>query len=250
MKRDGEFRKREVEEACAEIVSLFLECYEKWLEIKEIRNLDGEKLVEELTTIVTNQLRELKERCDLLFRYERTRKEDVSPAEVVFDYLVGAIYHHFLKLREVAFQLNSRIPPVEGGCDVVEDALMATWRRLVERARLELEEGFEMAEEFWKESIDFLQRLLYCYRDNPQVVRAVLARRSTLVRAFPNKSLREMLDQIYENCGERAFIIVSDELTRSGWLEEATNTLEEGLSLYPSNEELSSRIKTLKQARF
>jgi len=241
-----EFQRRQVAEAEAEIVRLFLDSYAKWLDAVGQRGTNGAELVSRLTELVRQDLAELKERSNLLYREERTRKPEVKPVEVVFDYLVGAIYHHILKLREVAFQLHSRTPPVDERTGGPEKALLATWRRLVERTRAEFDDGVQVAEEFWRESFEILERLISLCRENPHVIRALIEREAILGRAYRDGGLLGVLRRVYDGRPERGFALVAGELARSGWLEEARSAAELGIRLVPASPELEALLSELR----
>ncbi len=186
----------------------------------------------------------LKDNCHMLFRQSGSKP---TLSEYLFDWTVGSIFHEAMKLKEDAYQLAAYLPSPENikSLDSKEDieAVLVEYVAIVEKATKNLGAGIRSIHHLFARASERLQELLANHAHNGLLMRCLLEERALVERAMGRNSLEKILEEIYPQHPEQAYIVAGKHCMRGGWFKEAQAYFSKAMELKPGHAEAQKRLR-------
>jgi hypothetical protein len=193
----------------------------------------------------------LKDSCHLLFR---DSDDKLTLSEYLFDWTVGSIFHEGIKLKEDAYQLESYQPRTEGiqTSDSKEDiqevlSEYVTIATVIEKAARNLGAGIKSMHELFARASEQLRELLASHTHNGLLMRCLLEESELVEKALGRNSLQKIIDALYPEHPEQAYLAAGKNCLRGGWFQEAKAYFSRALEIKPGYPEAQKCLREAEQ---
>jgi len=256
---------REEQERVAGLALLFLRARAKLNDMVRRRgDIRGIPFVE-LDAFVENELFDLKEECHWLFRSQERADVMEASSAMLFDILVGSLFHQCMKTKENAYQVERYEPKYDALRKVLQrpnapkhvEGFLREGERIIDRARRALLREFNYAVELFDDACVVLRRVLAEHRDSPLLART-LVDNDALVEAVygqPGKSgsgaassLELLLNEMYDGHPALGYILAASDLYEGGWYERARELCKRARKLDPKNKQATQLLNKVNAA--
>ena len=180
------------------------------------------------------RLWQLKDLCHVIWG-EGVDKDDQDG--VVFDWMVGAIFHEAMKLKENAymFERYQKSFP-DGALGIANGNGTEAVKEFFKEMVIEVERCIKRLEWLFKHAEKHLFQVLQREKQNPLLLRFLLADTSRLPEGEGRqgwKRLRRLLKALFPDGLDRAYCIAGESLLEGGWFQEARSAFERALKINP-----------------
>ena len=209
-----------------------------------------------INAFVENDLFELKEDCHSLFRDEERADEPELTLALLFDILVGSLFHQMMKVKENTYQIERYAPmyaalrrairgpnPPESG-----DVFLREGQRIIQRARRALGQDLNHAVELFNEATVVLRHVLIENRDNPLLVRTLIDSQAVVEAVYGPHSLEGLLREMYDGHPAAAYLIAAGDLLEGGWHDRARELCKRARKLEPKNKQAAQLLRKVNAA--
>lgn len=174
----------------------------------------------------------LKDNCHRLWKDIDPKSQ---PEPFFFDWIIGAIFHEAMKLKENAY-LIERYQPVY---HLVTAAMSISsrqkrYRQFFEQILEDIHRGMDRLKDLFMYAVEQTEALLLTERDNSLLVRFVLEKKSELGKLWQeNGGIDRMLGALFPEGLDKAYSIAGKNYLEGSWYAEARGAFEEALKLNP-----------------
>ncbi|MFH1624180.1 MAG: tetratricopeptide repeat protein, partial [Pseudomonadota bacterium] len=191
------------------------------------------------TELKKGPLWDLKDLCHSLFR---DRKSEIGVCEMLFDWILGSIFHECMKLKEDIYQIEAYWPRYE---EIQEnEALPLDIREMIneygfviKKTEEDLKGEMERINYLFSKATFQLRNLLPNYSKNGLLIKFLIENPTIVDRVFGKNSLDQIFDSMYQRGYEDAYYVTGTDLLEGGWYEKAIEFFEKVLEINPSNAE-------------
>jgi len=249
-------REREEQERVAGIVVRFLRARARLDEIIAQGASTGSIPFAEVDSFVENQLFELKEECHWLYRRQERAEAAEASTAVLFDILVGSIFHQSMKVKENAYQVERYAPKyaaLRKSFQVVEapkqvETFLREGERIIARSRRMLQQEFAYAVELFNEAAIVLRHVIVENRDNPLLVRTLIENQELLEAVYGPRSLERLLGEMYDGHPAGGYVAAAGSFFEGGWLDRARELCKRARKLDPRNKQAAQLLSKINAA--
>jgi len=194
------------------------------------------------------RLWQLKDLCHVIWD-ETTSKED--PDGVMFDWMVGAIFHEAMKLKENAymFERYQKSYP-EGTKDIINGNGTKVVKEFFEEMIFEVKRCIRRLDWLFKHAERHLFQVLQKEKENPLLLRFLLADTNGIPEEEDWqrwKGPKKLLEVLFPEGLDRAYCIAGESLLEGGWFQEARAAFEKALNINPECKEAKSGLRLLEK---
>ena len=171
----------------------------------------------------------LKERCHALFRPRGGPRREAPQRELLFDLVVGSLFHEAMKFRENFYQREVYGPQVRalrGQAGEGADGLIQEFEKILGSVSARLGEGLEEVETLLAQTCSQLALLLGRHADDGLVVRCLIEQPGLVEEAF-GESLEALLSRLQQADAARSFELAGRSYLESGHYDEAERVFAE-----------------------
>lgn len=211
---------------------------------------------EEIDSFVQNQLFELKEDCHWLFRYREGGDEAKPMLAMLFDILVGSLFHQMMKVKENTYQVECYTPKYAALREALQrpnapkrvETFLREGERIVARARRVLHREFSHAAELFSEGTIVLRYVLIENRDNPLLIRSLVENEKLLDAVYGQHSLEKLFREMYEDRPVQGYILAATDFFEGGWYERARDLCQRARKADPKNKAAAQLLNRINAA--
>ena len=197
----------------------------------------------EIDSFVEQQLFELKEECHWLYRVREGPDQMQASTAVLFDILVGSLFHQMMKVKENAYQVERYAPKYAALRKTLQapDApkQVATFlkegERIIARSRRMLQQEFAYAAELFSEATIVLRHVVVENHDNPILIRALVENDKLLDAVYGPRSLDKLLNEMHDGHAATGYLLAANSLFEGGWFNRARDLCKRARKLDPKN---------------
>jgi hypothetical protein len=171
----------------------------------------------------------LKERCHALFRPRGGPSREAPERELLFDLVVGSLFHEAMKFRENFYQREIYGPQVRalrGQAGEGADSLIQEFEKILGTVSERLDEGLEEVETLLAQTCSQLALLLGRHADDGLVMRCLTEHPRLVEEAF-GENLDAMLSRLQHGDAARSFALAGASYLESGHFGEAEQAFSE-----------------------
>jgi hypothetical protein len=182
----------------------------------------------------------LKERCHALFRPRGGPSREAPERELLFDLVVGSLFHEAMKFRENFYQREIYGPQVRalrGQAGEGADALIQEFGKILGTVSARLDEGLEEVETLLAQTCSQLALLLARHADDGLVMRCLTEHPRLVEEAF-GENLDAMLSNLQDGDAARSFALAGGSYLESGHYGEAEQAFSEAARRGGDGEEM------------
>ncbi len=249
-------RMREEQERVSETVLLFLRSRAKLDEMVAKAASVGGIPFEDIDSFVENWLFELKEECHWLYRRQE-RADTLEPSTaVLFDLLVGSLFHQFMKCKEGTYQVQRYAPKYAALRKALNrpdapkqaETFLREGERIIARARRALQQEFAYAVELFSEAAIALRYVLAENRDNPLLVRTLVENEKLLDAVYGPRALEKLLREMYDDHPATGYVVAASDFFDGGWYDRARELCKRARKLDPKNRQAAQLLNKINAA--
>ena len=220
----------------------FMDIEQKYREMHVIAYEDLDNLVG--TQADQGVLWILKDNCHRLWKDIDPKSQ---PEPFFFDWIIGAIFHEAMKLKENAY-LIERYQPVY---HLVTAAMNMSSRQkrylqFFEQILEDIHRGMDRLKDLFMYAVEQMEALLLTERDNSLLVRFILEKKSELEILWQKDGgIDHMLGVLFPEGLDKAYSIAGKNYLEGSWYAKARRTFEEALKLNPNCQDAKSGLEIL-----
>jgi hypothetical protein len=247
---------REEQERVAGTILRFLRARARLDEMIARGASEGAISFAEVDSFVENQLFELKEECHWLYRRQERAEATEASTAVLFDILVGSIFHQSMKVKENAYQVERYAPKyaalrksfqaAEASKQV--ETFLREGERIIARSRRMLQQEFAYAVELFHEATIVLRHVVVENRENPLLARGLFENEKLLDAVYGPRSLDKLLAEMYGSHPATGYLLAAGSLYEGGWLDRARDLCRRARKLDPRNRQVTQLLNKLNTA--
>ncbi len=249
-------REREEQERVAGAVLRFLRARAKLDDMVAEGASKGGIPFDKVNSFVENQLFELKEECHWLFRSRERADAMGASSAMLFDILVGSLFHQCMKVKENSYQVERYAPKYaalrkahgEPNAARQVKTFLEEGERIIARSRRMLRQELAYAVELFHEATIVLRHVLIEHRDNPLLVRALIENGELLDTVYGPKSLDALLREMYDGNPAVGYVLAAESLLEGGWFNRARDLCKQARKLDPRNRQAAQLLSRLNVA--
>ena len=190
----------------------------------------------------------LKENCHHLFRNGRKTEKQLSARDLL-DFLISAIFHEMLRLKESVYILSYYRPILEKLENEpqknIHDPLIHVSTRMILETEASLPKTIEEIEGFWLEIFKFLPEVLRDYTDNMVLSRYLLKHKDEIEAVYGRNEWPTLIDSIYPEGLCATLLKTGISYAKSFHYDESLEIIERAVEQLKDNSKVSSDIKSL-----
>ena len=214
----------------------FLRAYSSFLEIERKYREEGityEGLDDWVGTQADRgQLWMLKDNCHRLWKGVDPKRQ---PEPFLFDWMVGAIFHEAMKLKENIYMIVRYKPALIA---VGVNSGNEKYQQFFEQTLYDVQLGMDRLENLFRHAIEHLESLLLTERKNILFLRFILKERSIKEKMWQkNEMIERILQTMFPKGLDEAYCVAGDNYMEDSWYEEARMSFEEALKINPDCKE-------------
>jgi len=254
-------REREEQERVAGTVLRFLRARARLDELVALGAKKGSIPFDDVNAFVENQLFELKEECHWLFRIREQGDTMEASTAVLFDILVGSLFHQCMKVKENAYQVERYAPKYaalrkahhhQPDADRQVKTFLKEGEGIIERSRRMLRQELNYAVELFHEATIVLRHVLVEHGDNPLLVRTLIENEELLNAVykgeFKGEPLQALLHEMYAGKPAAGYVLAAESLFDGGWFDRARDLCKHARKLDPRNRQAAKLLTKLNAA--
>ena len=142
----------------------------------------------------------LKENCHHLFRNGRKTNKELTARELL-DFLISAIFHEMLKLKESVYIISYYRPILEKlekeSKTQIHDPLIHVSTRMILETEASLPKTIDEIEGFWLEIFKFLPEVLKEYSDNMVLSRYLIKHKDEIEKVYGKDEWTTLINSVY-----------------------------------------------------
>ena len=188
----------------------------------------------------------LKDNCHRLWK---NIDPDSQPEPFFFDWMVGAIFHEAMKLKENAYMVD-RYHPVYQIASTTATAYdgQENCQYFFEETLEDIQRGINRLENLFMCAAEHLKSLLIAERDNSLLVRFMLEHKSDINKLWHKSGgLNQTLDAIFPSGLDEAYCMAGENYLEGSWYEEARMAFVEALKINLDCQEAKSGLRILEK---
>ncbi|MDY6856559.1 MAG: hypothetical protein SWO11_18015 [Thermodesulfobacteriota bacterium] len=202
------------------------------------------------TEIKNGPLWSLKNLCHSLFR---NRDNVIEYNELLFDWILGSIFHECMKLKEDIYQLEAYRPiycKIENNEDLPIEVkeTIREYEPIMKETEEDVEKGIERIFFLFSKASLQLKKLLPNYSKNALLIKYLIDDEETVINFWGEKALNDIFDLMFQRGIEEAYCLVCDSLLRSGWQKTAVEFLMMASQSLPDSKEIKERLSSILQS--
>lgn len=180
----------------------------------------------------------LKDQCHALFR---DNKSDEGLCGYLFDWTFGSLFHECMKLKENIYQIKAYKPVNLQFKEKQKDKsgnikeMLGEVNKVIEKAEQDLTEGIEGVHFLFAEGATQIKKIFPNYSQNGLLVRFLVEYKELVDQAFGNGSLQIIIDSMYVNGYEAAYVVIGKNYLDGFWHKEAVAAFSRALEINPNN---------------
>jgi len=249
-------RRREEEERMVGTALLFLRASVKLEKMLDQADGDVENIpFAEIDSLVEKELFELKEECHWLFRSEERSGTVKSRSAMLFDILVGSLFHQCMKVKENSYQVEQYEPKYAALRESLERpdapkhvrAFLREGERIVKRARRVLRQEFTHAQRLFREAAVALRYVLVEHRDCTLLARTLVDNEALLDAVYGPRALDKLFREMYGGTAA-GLVMAATSFFEGGWYERARELCKRARKLEPGNEAAAQLLNKINAA--
>ncbi len=223
---------------------LFMEIEQRYRERQSIDYKDLDNLVG--TQADPGILWTLKDNCHHIWKDIDPKDQ---PEHFFFDWIIGAIFHEAMKLKENVYLMERYHPAYQ----IITGTMSLTlrqkrYRHFFEQILKDIRLGMERLKDLFMSAIEQTEALLMIERDNSLLIRFILENRSRLEKVWQKSGgIDHMLGLLFPEGLYKAYYIAGKNYLEGSWYREAQAAFEEALKLNPDCQEAEADLKTLEK---
>lgn len=233
---------RQREERIAELARSFMEARSFFVNFVEPYGHGSRIDFPTLHEFVELDLFNLKEECHLVFRPREQSAPSTATTGVLFDILIGSIFHEMMKVKENIYHLEVYAPMVErlterarnGSIPQFERDFIRAYRRIERRARGSLRTDIQGIAEIFRDAADNLRTLLRENRHSSLLPRVLIENEDLVRQTYGENGLDETLSYMFDGDLAEAFLTAGRDFLEGGWYDKADAMFDRALSIDPS----------------
>ncbi len=250
-------RQREEQERVAGAVLLFLRSRVRLDEMIANGAASGSIPFAVVDSFVENHLFELKEECHWLYRRQEDAAEMGASTAVLFDILVGSLFHQFMKVKENSYQVERYAPKYAALRKSLQQTdaptrQVATFlkegERIIARSRRALQQEFAYAVELFNESAIVLRHVLLENRDNPILIRTLIDNEKLADAVYGPRSVEKLFREMYDDHAATGYLVAAGDLCEGGWYDRARELCKRARKLDPKNKQAVQLLNKINAA--
>ena len=188
----------------------------------------------------------LKDNCHHLWKDIDPKNQ---PEPFFFDWIIGAIFHEAMKLKENVYLIERYQPVYRLATSAMNlSSRQKKYRQFFEQILEDIHRGMKRLKDLFIYAIKQMQALLLTERDNSLLVRSILENRSELEKLWQkNGGIDGMLGTLFPEGLYKAYSIAGKNYLEGSWYTKAQAAFEEALRLNPDCQEAEAGLETLKK---
>jgi len=188
----------------------------------------------------------LKDNCHRLWK---DIDPDIQPEPFFFDWMVGAIFHEAMKLKENAYMVDRYHPAYQVASTTATSYVWQENCQYFFKETLEdIQRGIKRLENLFVCAAEHLKSLLLAERDNSLLVRFMLEHKSDINKLWQKSGgLNQTLDAIFPSGLDEAYCMAGENYLEGSWYTEARMAFVEALKINPDCKEAKSGLQILEK---
>jgi len=243
-------QQRHREERLADLLRSFLQARSFFFKYTEPYPRKGEIDFPRLHEFVETELFNLKEECHLMFRPEQAATPTERSSGMLFDLLVGSIFHEMMKIKENIYHLAFYAPMVneleaKARSEKIPDferAFIRAYKRIERRARRGLKDDLQGVIEIFHDAADNMKMLLREWRRSSLLARALVENEPLVNEAYGESGLVQLLGFMYGGDLAEGYLAAGRSFLEGGWYVKAADLFDKALAVKPDHP-LAAQLK-------
>jgi len=249
-------QERERDERISELVRSFLEARSFTFKYVEPYGRDGKVEFPRLHEFVETDLFNLKEECHLVFRPQGQDAPSAATTGVLFDLLIGSVFHEMMKIKENIYHLEFYSPVVEQLSERAEREkipdyerdFIREYRRIERRARKALKADIQSVVEILRDAADNLKTLLRENHQSSLLARILVECEELVNETYGDNGLDKTLAYMFDGDLAEGYLAAGRDFLEGGWYEKASSLFDKALALNPEKQLAVQLKKRVEQA--
>jgi hypothetical protein len=188
----------------------------------------------------------LKDNCHRLWK---DINPETQPESFFFDWMVGAIFHEAMKLKENVYMVD-RYHPVYQAASTTSSAYdwQKNCRHFFGETMQDIQRGINRIQNLFVCAAEHLKSLLLAERDNSLLIRFMLEHKSITNKLWQKSGgLDKILEAMFPSGLEYAYCIAGENYLEGSWYEEARVAFIEALKINPDCKEAKYGLQILEK---
>ncbi len=182
----------------------------------------------------------LKDLCHSLFRDKRS---GIGMHELLFDWVLGSIFHECMKLKEDIYHLDlywRRHEEIGEDKDfpVEVKKILKEYGLFVKKTGKDLMGEMKRIDYLFSKATDQLRTILQNYSRNRLLILLLIDNEELVEQVFGKNALKQIFGSMYEGGLKEAFSFAAESLIEGGWFESAVEICKKALKVNPENTEI------------
>ncbi len=188
----------------------------------------------------------LKDNCHRLWR-------DLEPVDdpqaFLFDWMVGAIFHEAMKLKENVYLLKKYRPSFEKAVATKNGRdHLNTCQQFFQHTHEDIDKGMNRLSGLFRHAIEHLGALIVSHRDNALVLRFFLENRQDLDKLWKDQGgVERLLEMMFPEGLDQAYCTIGESYLEGSWYKEAREAFEIAIMINPSCSQALSGLRILEK---
>ncbi|MFO8240154.1 MAG: hypothetical protein R6T90_04050 [Dissulfuribacterales bacterium] len=188
----------------------------------------------------------LKDNCHRLWK---DINPESQPESFFFDWMVGAIFHEAMKLKENVYMIDRYHPVYQAARD---KSNAYDWqencRHFFGETMQDIQRGINRIQKLFVCAAEHLKSLLLAERDNSLLIRFMLEHKSITNKLWQKSDgLNKILETMFPSGLEYAYCMAGENYLEGSWYEEARVAFIEALKINPECKEAKSGMQILEK---
>lgn len=186
----------------------------------------------------------LKDNCHRLWR---DVGPGINPEAFFFDWLVGAIFHEAMKLKENVYLVDQYQPAYQRAMIPTKDERHSTnFAQFFEQTKLDIDKGLHRLAYLFRHAAEQLRELLLQERGNTLLLRYLLEERAEIDRLWRKSGgLEPVLLRLFPLGMDQAYCVAGESYLEGNWYTKARLAFEEALRINPGSQDARSGLRVL-----
>ncbi len=188
----------------------------------------------------------LKDNCHRLWK---DIDPDSQPEPFFFDWMVGAIFHEAMKLKENVYMVDRYHPAYQvASTTTTAYDWQENCQHFFEETLEDIQRGINRLENLFVCAAEHLKSLLLAERDNSLLVRFMLEHKSDINKLWQKSGgLNQNLDAMFPSGLDEAYCMTGENYLEGSWYVEARMAFIEALKINPDCQEAKTGLRILEK---
>lgn len=171
-----------------------------------------------------------------------------QPEPFFFDWMVGAIFHEAMKLKENVYMIDRYHPAYQAASTTTTYDWQENCQQFFKETLQDIQRGMNRLGELFMYAAEHLKSLLLTERDNSLLVRFMLENKSEIDKLWQKSGgLDQMLYTMFPEGLDEAYCMAGENYMEGSWYTEARMAFLEALKINPDCEEAKSGLRILEK---